>query len=391
MKSTSNRDALPPNPMTQASYWRALIIGIVLVISAFHLFPLLKLNKPSIAENRVLTVAPELPKSINDWSALPTKLDAYVMDNFPLRDFLISGLNFFRYTLGYSGTSRIIVGQHGWLFYDDGTHLSIMSGGLMLDNASIDYWVRGFQQRAEYLKRKGTKFYFMVAPVKEDIYPEHRPEWMPSNRTTTEIDKIISATKSAGYDQIVDPRGAILKEKNNQKLYDEYDTHWTGLGAYIGYKQLMTRMAQDFPEMAPLPISAFTPLTPLSSEQPRDLSLMLGIADFVPHDRVTFAGALTHDPDKTTFLSDNHSWVAPQILHTDAKTGKTLLLLRDSFTTELLPFLKAHFETIVMAHLQDGFFRTDLIEKYKPDAVAIVIIETGTRHTMSLIPDLDSK
>lgn len=152
----------------------------------------------------------------------------------------------------------------------------------------------------------------------------------------------------------------------------------------------MTRMAQDFPEMAPLPLSAFTPLNLPSSEQPRDLSLMLGIADFVPHDRVTFAGALTHDPDKTTFLSDNHSWVAPQILHTDAKTGKTLLLLRDSFTTELLPFLKTHFETIVMAHLQDGFFRTDLIEKYKPDAVAIVIIETGTRHTMSPMPDLDN-
>ncbi|KAA8559044.1 hypothetical protein FX985_05412 [Pseudomonas extremaustralis] len=389
MKSTSNRDVLSSKPIAPISSWRALIIGILLAVALFHLFPLLKLKNPDIAENRVLASAPELPKNPNDWSALPAKLDSYVMDNFPLRDFLISGLNFFRYKLGYSGTSRIIVGQHGWLFYDDGTHLSIISGSLMLDDTSIDYWVKGFQQRAEYLKRKGMKFYFMVAPVKEDIYPEHRPEWMPANRTTTEIDKIISAAKSAGYDQIVDPRAALLTEKYNQKLYDEYDTHWTGLGAYIGYRQLMTRMAQDFPDMAPLPISAFKPLSPSSSEQPRDLSLMLGIADFVPHNRVTFAGVLTHDPNKTTFLSDNHSWVAPQILHTDAKTGKTLLLLRDSFTTELLPFLKAHFDTIIMAHLQDGFFRKDLIEKYKPDAVAIVIIETGTRHTMSLIPELD--
>ncbi|MGK9518008.1 hypothetical protein O6467_24950, partial [Salmonella enterica subsp. enterica] len=85
----------------------------------------------------------------------------------------------------------------------------------------------------------------------------------------------------------------------------------------------------------------------------------------------------THPPEKTTFLSDNHSWVAPQVLHTEAKTGKTLLLLRDSFSTELLPLLKKHFDTIVMAHVQDGFFRTDLIEQFNPDAVAIVVIETG--------------
>ncbi len=115
---------------------------------------------------------------------------------------------------------------------------------------------------------------------------------------------------------------------------------------------------------------------------------MLGISDFVPHDRVSFAGMQTHPPEKTTFLSDNHSWVAPQVLHTEAKTGKTLLLLRDSFSTELLPLLKKHFDTIVMAHVQDGFFRTDLIEQFNPDAVAIVVIETGTRHSMGMIPSL---
>lgn len=370
-------------------HWWSLVVGVLVVVFVIHLFPLFNVAEPGMSENRVLASAPGVPKSLADWAILPAKLDAFAIDQFPLRAHMIAALNFIRYKLGYSGSKRIIVGQNGWLFYDDGSHLVLMSGDLILDKPNIDAWVSGFRQRVDYLNKRGAKFYFMVAPVKEDIYPENRPSWMPGHRVNTEVDEIISASKKAGFDQIVDPREAIFQERHNQKLYDEYDTHWTGLGAYIAYKQLMTRLSKDFAGMQPLPLTAFTPVGLSKAGIPRDLSLMLGIADFVPHDRVSFAGMVTHPPEKTTFLSDNHSWVGPQVLHTDAKTGKTLLLLRDSFSTELLPLLKEHFDTIVMAHVQDGFFRTDLIEKFKPDAVAIVIIETGTRHTMSVMPTLE--
>lgn len=372
-------------------HWWSLIAGVVTVVMVVHLFPLFKVSEPELSENRVLASAPLLPKSFSDWAVLPKKLDAFAIDQFPLRTHMITFLNYVRYTLGYSGSKKIIVGQNGWLFYDDGNHLVLMSGELILDKASINAWVSGFSQRVEYLNRKNVKFYFMVAPVKEDIYPEYRPRWMPEQRVNTEVDEIISASKSAGFDQIIDPREAIFQERHNQKLYDEYDTHWTGLGAYIAYTQLIGRMSKDFPGMQPSPLAAFTPVTPPKGGVPRDLSLMLGIADFVPHDRISFAGMLPHPVEKTTFLSDNHSWVAPQVLHTDTKNGKTLILLRDSFSTELLPFLKDHFETIVMAHVQDGFFRADLIERFKPDAVAIVIIETGVRHTMGMMPSLEGQ
>ena len=372
-------------------HWWSLIGGVVAVVVVVHLFPLFNIPEPGLAENRVLASAPSVPKSLSDWAVLPAKLDAFAIDQFPLRTHMISTLNLIRYTLGYSGSKRIIVGQNGWLFYDDGSHLVQMSGALILDKPNIDAWVSGFRQRVEYLSKRDAKFYFMVAPVKEDIYPENRPYWMPEQRVNTEVDEIIKASKEAGIDQIVDPRVAIFQERHNQKLYDEYDTHWTGLGAYSAYNQLMTRMSVDFTDMQPLPLAAFTPVVLPMVGTARDLSLMLGIAGSVPHDRVSFAEMLTHPLEKTTFLSDNHSWVGPQVLHTDAKTGKTLLLLRDSFSTELLPFLKEHFDKIVTAHVQDGFFRTDLIEQFKPDAVAVVIIETGARHTMGMMPALESQ
>lgn len=370
--------------------WIPLILSTSLIILGAQLFPLFSVQEPTVIENRVLSAPPNIPSSITELEAFPKQLDAYTQDNFPVRKYLISTLNLIRYKLGYSGSSRILVGQNGWLFYDDGNHLGIISGKLKLDSASVQTWVTGFRQRLNYLNGKNIKFYMMLPPVKEDIYPENRPLWMPKSRITTEIDDIISSTHEAGFTQLVDPRAQIIKEKNKQRLYDEFDTHWTGLGAYIGYEALMSRVSQDFPDLEPLPLSHFIPSALSPVHVPKDLSLMLGIADFVPHDRISFATYPHHDPSKTVFLGDRQDWTAPQILHTESTSGKTLLLLRDSFSTELLPFLKANFTTIIMSHVQDGYFRTDLIEQYKPDIVMLILIETGARHPMYSMPELEA-
>ncbi|MGI3748096.1 MAG: alginate O-acetyltransferase AlgX-related protein [Janthinobacterium lividum] len=371
--------------------WWPLTLSFAAIILAVHLFPYLKISKPTIAENRVLSTAPRFPTSLDDWSSIPSKLDSFVIDQFPVRTYLISGINYLRYKLGYSGSNKVIVGKDGWLFYDDGGYLALAAGHQKLEKEGIDNWVQGLSQRIRYSQRNGAKFYFLLGPIKEDIYPEYRPAWMPSERVRTEVDDIIAAAQAAGYDQVIDPRPAILDQKSQQKLYDEYDTHWTGLGAYIGYEALMSRIAKDLPSLAPLPITAFQPVHGGIGGVPRNLSLMLGIDDFVAHDRVTFATAITHDPKKTTFLSNDHSWVAPQVLHTDANTGKTLLLLRDSFASELLPMLKEQFETIITAHVQDGFFRKDLVEQFKPDVIVVEVIESGIRHSMREMPELELK
>ena len=56
---------------------------------------------------------------------------------------------------------------------------------------------------------------------------------------------------------------------------------------------------------------------------------------------------------------------------------------RDSFSAALLPFLEGHFSRIVLAHNQDGFWRTDLIERFHPDVVVSEVVESGTRYIMA--------
>lgn len=364
-----------------------LILSIASVIMFVVVSPLMPLKRPVIQENRVLTARPPFPMSVAEWAELPKKLESYGADNFPLRGHLISFLNEVRYDLGYSGSKRIIVGREGWLFYDTDDHLGITAGKVRMDQANLALWLKGFEQRVAFLKSRGIAFYMLMAPVKEDIFPEYRPVWMPQQRVLTEIDDFHRVTTEAGYTQLVDPRPKMLRKKNEQKLYDKYDTHWTGLGGYIGYSSLMARVAQDFPELAPLPLSQFAPVNIPSTQQPRDLALMLGVKRLP--DKVSYATVPEHDARRTHFLGPREDWTAPAILHTGSSSGKTLLLIRDSFSHELLPFLKPHFSNIIVAHTQDGFFRRDLIEEYKPDVVVLEVIETGARFTMDLLPSTD--
>src|SRR2546423_12373690 len=91
-----------------------------------------RLNRPEIIENRVLAELPAVPKSLSALRDYSKKIDAYISDNFPARPYFIATLNYLRYRLGYSGTSKIFVGHDGWLFYDDGRPLDQARGAAPL-------------------------------------------------------------------------------------------------------------------------------------------------------------------------------------------------------------------------------------------------------------------
>jgi len=69
------------------------------------------------------------------------------------------------------------------------------------------------------------------------------------------------------------------------------------------------------------------------------------------------------------------------------QAGKPVLLMTvDSFSTALLPFLYSHFSRLVIAHNQEGTWREDLIERFKPDLVVLEVIESGLPASLAPAP-----
>ena len=359
-------------------HWR-LLVGTILVLMAAAWLAPRWIPAPGIQENRVLAPRPAWPKRLEEVHAFRKGADAYVADHFPIRPHLIGVLNRLRLMAGVSGSNRVIVGRDGWLFFDDDTHLGGARADPPLLGPQVRSWLITLAGRTEYARAHGAPYLIVTPPSKETTYPLHGPAWYrgPSpDRPSIALPKLARATGSGEvlylYPQVKQATDA------GWKTFSAHDTHWTGYGAYAGYVGLMNRLHAMGLTEGPRPLSDFqkVDLGPLG---PRDMALMLGVASFVhldyPHLDNLPGAAKRH----ITYLSKKVDWTGPQVIDTGEVGKPVLLMTRDSFSNELVPFLYSHFSRIVLAHNQDGFWRQDLIDQYKPNIVIWEVIESGLR------------
>ncbi|CAN7396679.1 hypothetical protein LJR225_002506 [Phenylobacterium sp. LjRoot225] len=364
----------PPHARNLQRHWRRLTLACAAVLAAGFLLPI-AVSEPRVDENRKLAKVPPAPRTWSALAAWPAAMDAYVADNFPARKQLIAALNYLRYRVGVSGSDRVLIGRDGWLFYEGGDHFAPARNVPAFSDADARLWLQELAGRTEWLKARGVSYLVLAGPDKEVIESQHAPAWYDGpdlNRPALLLTRL-NATAQAGA--IVYP-GPVLQQQARWGLevYNPYETHWTGLGAYVAYVQVMQRLAAEGVTDGPRPLEAFREVSD-DPTKPRNLSQMLGIASFVDADYPQFFDpALTPN---TIWLTPKRVWTAPQVIETGQAGKPVLLMVRDSFSLAVLPFLEGHFSRVVLVHHQDGKWRPDLIAQYKPDVVISEVIESG--------------
>ena len=362
--------------------WRTLAAGCAAVLAAGFLLPKL-VRPPQLDENRTLAEAPSPPRTIEALRRWPGAVDAYVADRFPARSRLIGALNYLRYRLGVSGSERVIVGRDGWLFYDNGTHFGVDRDDPPWSQGDARRWLEGLAGRSEWLRARGAAYLVLIASDKEVIYPEHGPDWYRGPDPDRPAARLARLNAAAQAGALVYPAPQLQQQARwGLEVYNPYETHWTGLGAYQAYVALLRRLQAMGITDGPRPLEAFRQVT--DPWKPKNLAEMLGIAGYVDADYPEFA-----DPGlalRTDYIAGRSDWTAPQVIDTGLVGKPTLMMVRDSFSLALLPFLEGHFGRIVLVHLDDGFWRPDLVERFKPDVVVSEIIESGTPWMMANSP-----
>lgn len=363
--------------MTQEprAHWRRLIGASLLVLAGALLLPTF-IKAPDLQENRTLAPPPPALRGPGDLTAFRKAADAYVADRFPARSHLIGGLNRLRMLVGVSGSPRVIVGRDGWLFSDDGSHLGAARGDPPQDPLATAVWLRGLAGRTEYLRARGAAYVAFCAPVKEAVYPGRAPGWMALdlNRPAVMLSRLAAAS---GAGSVVYPRDAIVRQARwGLKTYSAHDTHWTGLGAYYGYVELMRELHRQGVAEPPRSLEAFKEVGRYDINKPRNLTLMLGVSSFVEVDFPQIEDA-AEPVLKVTYLTATHGWTGSRVIDTGQAGKPVLLITVDSFSNALMPFLYAHFSRIVVAHNDQGAWRPDLVEWFRPDIVVSEIVESG--------------
>ena len=280
-------------------------------------------------------------------------------------------------------TDMVMAGKGDWLYLaQENPFLNVIydyRGMTSLSRRQLDVWVAVFTARRDWLAARGIQYMVVVAPNKVSIYPEALPDRFKRAGALTKFDQMAQALTQAGV-HFVDLRPPLLAAKAQDQSYYRTDSHWTPFGAFFAYQEVVRNLARYFPSMKPAALDDFT-----RSEAPGlrgGLSYMLALGDLYHENVVAMTPKTPRKAHEVTGKEAQLNHFQPLMVYENPDSSlPRVLVFRDSFTHELIPFLAEHFSRMyfVWPFPTDitfvRQFDTEAILREKPDIVIDQFVE----------------
>lgn len=244
---------------------------------------------------------------------------------------------------------------------------------------------------ADFAKSIDTPTTVMLVPSTGYIVDDVLPTFHDKYNDDEDISKI-SSTLSKDKIGFVDLRERFKSEyKNGSQLYYKTDHHWTTKGAYTGYQELCkalgitpiddsTLKKDSYPDFYGTTYSSsgfwLTPPdnieiwnNPKNSDRNISVKITEG-ANIKTSGSMYFTDHLKEDDKYPVFIDGNHALT--EITNSNAKNG-TILLIKDSFSHSLAPFLAENYSKVVLVDLR--YYKesvSDLVTTYNPEQVVVL-------------------
>lgn len=173
------------------------------------------------------------------------------------------------FTLGFSPTSKVIIGKEDWFFEGYGgrrvekdivrsfDNVTDYMGQNPFSDSELEAWRIALEERYYWLKERGTDYIFALAPTKALVYPEKLPERILKMKQKldrpTRYDQLIIYLRDKSIVPVVDLREALLaakKRKADIPLYYRTDFHWNYYGALLAYQAIIDGINIGYPQYA---------------------------------------------------------------------------------------------------------------------------------------------
>ena len=243
----------------------------------------------------------------------------------------------------------------------------------------------------DFAKSIDTPTTVMLVPSTGYIADDVLPTFHDKYNDDEDISRI-SSTLSKDKIGFVDLRERFKSEyKNGSQLYYKTDHHWTTKGAYTGYQELCkalgvtpiddsTLKKDSYPDFYGTTYSSsgfwLTPpdnieiwSNPNNSSKNISVKITEG-ANIKTSGSMYFTDHLKEDDKYPVFIDGNHALT--EITNTNAKNG-TILLIKDSFSHSLAPFLAENYSKVVLVDLR--YYKesvSDLVSAYNPEQVVVL-------------------
>jgi len=323
-------------------------------------------------ENRSFKTLPEL--TLDNFFEFPDLYSDYARDNFSFRNLLFYlGANLKVKVFDASPLPKdVIVGHNKWMFDNEKGCVDDFRNLASVPQGELAFITHNLLQRKQWLDKRNIRFYVIIPPNKNRIYPELMPRafFQTTQMGHNRLDLYTMHLKNHAGLNLIDPTDSLWSARHRKEVYYNTDTHWNLFGGFKGYQVLMREMAKDFPQLNPMSEDEFIIDSFFSNEG--DLAKMISLQDIYKRKEYSF---LFKDPGKQ-LPALNQSDIVIRFHNNKTVNGSTLKLLmfRDSYANYLIPFLNMHFKDATYVWSYE--FLDKLIEEEKPD---VVILESLQR------------
>lgn len=324
---------------------------------------------PSQDENREFAALPEWNWTAKSVQEFPSGFEKYYNDHVGFRDRLV-GTNAFLdvFILGNSPSEMVVIGKDGWLFYTGNSVLLDYQGRSIVPDSRWAGVVTTLEEQRDWLAERGCRMIVVIPPNKVAIYPEFLPITVQKGDSPKRIDQFLSYLNSTGSTlDVLYLRDDLLDAKKEGIAYYPPDTHWSSLGAWFGYKRIVSHLG-----LKPQPLSSFRWYT--GTDDFHDLVNMLGLKGIWELEPATLLDKSF--PRKATIEQVGGSQDPSKVdIHASIEDPDlpVAMVFGDSFFGALIPFLTEHFQRTTM--IRGRFLDRELIEREKPDFVIVEIVE----------------
>ena len=305
----------------------------------------------SPVENRTLSKMPDF-----SWSALvdgsyTSKLEKYLEDQFPLRDGWMGLKNRYEYLLGKREFHGV------YLCGDRLIH--------KIEDASRA------EQNIAYLQKltelTDIPVYLGLIPTAAEVYRDQLPVGAENFDQAAYLEKVRESVPGAVWVDIE----KWMDGASGVSLFYRTDHHWTSAGAWHGYAALMEAMGEPSEPLGTPETVADDFYGTLYSSSGVHWLAPDTIERYVSGEGVTvenFEKGETHGLYVDSFLGEKDKYASflggntPLyiIRNPEAASGEKLLVVRDSYSDAMAPFLSQYFAEIHLVDLR--YYRTSVAE-----------------------------
>jgi hypothetical protein len=263
---------------------------------------------------------------------------------------------------------KVVEGKNGRLFLgkDSNDTLDQHAGERLLSDHEVQVWQDLLESRSAWLYLQGIPYVCLIVPDPHAIYADMLPDDVTPGNTRPALQVLNRIAETDSWAPVLYPLEALQRERD-EMVYANTDSHWTEYGAYVGYRELIAKLAES------LPVRGIPDRQIYRTFEKRAGDLGLKFDPPVVDERYGYVDVIG---SKVSLVHDNRVRNHGRLVEFEAETDNALtcLVFGDSYATRMMPLIAESFHRTFWAHI---YFDNELIRELKPDVVVTVLSERG--------------